>query len=257
MVETVTESRLSTGVPGLDEILLGGFPAYRSYLVQGTAGSGKTTLGLHFLLEGSRLGERGFYINLSETKAELVGVALSHDWSLDGITLLDMETRSQNIRREEQYTVFPADEVELGEATERIFEEWDRVKPQRVVIDSLSEVRLMARDNLRYRRQVLALKQFMTTRNCTVLLLDDQSKHDPDLELHSISHGVVEMRRVERAYGFPRRQLRVVKLRASAFLEGQHDYTIRKGGIQVFPRLRTTDNRPPAHLPEALRSGVP
>src|SRR5216683_2362852 len=174
--------RASSGIPGLDEVLLGGFLAENVYLIQGNPGSGKTTLGMQFLMEGVRHGETGLYVTLSESEKDIQAIAKSHGWSMDGITLY-VEAASTRFKAEEEYTVFPADEVELVETTDRVYEEVERIQPRRVVLDSLSELRLMAKDPRRYRRQILSLKQFFSQRMCTVLLLDDQTAQDYDLQL--------------------------------------------------------------------------
>jgi circadian clock protein KaiC len=237
--ETANSARpkINTGVSGLDEILYGGFPANRLYLLQGEPGTGKTTLALQFLLEGRARGEHCLYVTLSETKDELGDVAESHGWSLQGIDLYELESTAQRLKPEEEYTVFRPEDVELADTMREVYEYVERVRPSRVVFDSLSEMRLLARDPLRYRRQILTLKQFFTGRKCTVLLLDDMTGTDHDLQLQSISHGVVILGRLGREYGISRRQLNVLKLRGSPFQDGYHDYVIVRGGLVVFPRL--------------------
>jgi circadian clock protein KaiC len=236
-----TIPRASTGIPGLDEVLHGGLGIGHVFLLEGKPGSGKTTVGLQFLLEGARKGEKVFYVTLSETLEELTAVARSHRWSLDGITIYELETGAPTA--DQEYTVFSPDEVELTETTRRIFAEVERERPTRIVFDSLSELRMMARDPLRYRREILGLKHFFAGRKCTVLLLDDQTASDGDMQLHSISHGVVELLRVHHDYGASRRQLRVIKLRGSEFQDGFHDYVIKAGGLTVFPRLVAADHK--------------
>ena len=239
VTETVNaaEKRLSTGVAGLDDILAGGFPSNHLYLIEGNPGTGKTTIALHFLLEGTRQGERGLYVTLSESKGELLGVAASHGWSLDGITIFEMSPRGEEVQQEAQYTVFHPAEVELADTIASVLKVVEEVQATRVVFDSLSELRMLARDPLRYRRQILALKRFFTGRSCTVLLLDDRTADKNDLQLQSIAHGVILMQNEDRDYGITRRRLEVVKLRGSKYREGYHDYTIETGGLQVFPRL--------------------
>ncbi len=257
------EQVMRTGVQGLDYILAGGLPAHHLYLVEGNPGTGKTTLALQFLLEGLRHDEKGLYVTLSETKSELNTVAASHGWTLEGISLLELESLEQRLQAADQYTVFYPSEVELGETVQRICQEVEKVQPRRVVFDSLSEMRLLARDPLRYRRQVLALKQFFAGRSCTVILLDDRTSEETDLQLQSISHGVVRLERVAAEYGGARRRLTVSKMRGLQFREGFHDFSIHFGGLVVYPRLIAAENRRPAEdLPqrvqrEEAKSGIP
>jgi circadian clock protein KaiC len=248
-------SRLATGSAGLDEVLNGGFPVNRLYLVEGDPGTGKTTLALQFLLEGARLGEPVLYVTLSETKEELTAVARSHGWSLEGVSLHELVPPADSLKTEAQYTIFHPSEVELGETTRAVIEEVERIQPRRVVFDSLSEMRLLARDPLRYRRQILALKQFFAGRRSTVLLLDDRTSADADLQVQSIAHGVLMLEQIELDYGAERRRLRVSKLRGSRFRGGFHDFTIRTGGVEVFPRLVAADRRRVFEA-ETVASGV-
>lgn len=229
--------RAATGVEGLDEILDGGFPRDRLYLVEGDPGAGKTTLALQFLLEGVRQGEPGLYVTLSETDAELRAVADSHGWSLDDLRICDLAASEESLRAEAQYTLFHPAEVELGETTRMVLEEVEQVQPMRVCFDSLSEMRLLARDPLRYRRQILALKQYFTGRQCTVLLLDDRSSSVGDIQVASLAHGVLSLEQHAPDYGRERRRLQVIKLRGSRFHGGYHDFQIITGGIMVYPRL--------------------
>ncbi|HEY0171743.1 MAG TPA: ATPase domain-containing protein [Pyrinomonadaceae bacterium] len=249
------QSRLGTGGAGLDKILEGGFPANRLYLIEGDPGTGKTTLGLQFLLEGARRGEPVLYVTLSETKEELTAVARAHGWSLEGVTVHELVPPEESLKAESQYTIFHPSEVELGETTRAVIEEVERVQPRRVVFDSLSEMRLLARDPLRYRRQILALKQYFSGRRTTVLLLDDRTSADADLQVQSIAHGVVMLEQLELDYGAERRRLRVSKLRGSRFLGGFHDFAIRTGGVVVFPRLVAT-GRGVEFEPGVAASGV-
>ena len=239
---TTDQKRASTGIAGLDNVLGGGFPANHLYLVEGTPGSGKTTLALQFLLRGTELGEKGLYITLSETTGELNTVAQSHGWSLEGIEIFQLVTEEGLSPDAEQSVLHPS-EVELGETTRGIMAVADRVKPKRVIFDSLSEMRLLAQNPLRYRRQVLALKSFFSTRNCTVILLDDRSAAHDDLQLHSIAHGVITLEQFINAYGPERRRIRVVKMRGIPFRGGEHDCALMTGGLQVFPRLVTSEHR--------------
>jgi circadian clock protein KaiC len=249
------QSRLGTGCAGLDGILEGGFPANRLYLVEGDPGTGKTTLALQFLLEGARRGEPVLYVTLSETKEELTAVARSHGWSLEGVNLHELVPPEESLKAEAQYTIFHPSEVELGETTRAVVVEVERIQPRRVVFDSLSEMRLLARDPLRYRRQILALKQFFAGRHSTVLLLDDRTSSDSDLQVQSIAHGVLMLEQLALDYGAERRRLRVSKLRGSSFRGGFHDFTIRTGGVEVFPRLVAAGRRG-EFAPEPVASGV-
>jgi circadian clock protein KaiC len=251
-----TQPRLTTGNAGLDRVLEGGFPANRLYLVEGDPGTGKTTLALQFLLEGARRGEPVLYVTLSETKEELLAVADSHGWSLDGIRIYELVPAEESLKTESQYTIFHPSEVELGDTTNAVIEEVERLQPRRVVFDSLSEMRLLARDPLRYRRQILALKQFFAGRQCTVLLLDDRTSTDGDLQVQSIAHGVLMLEQLAVEYGGERRRLRVVKLRGSRFRGGYHDFNILTGGVEVYTRLVASDHRR-EFKKETVSSSVP
>ena len=248
-------TRITTGVVGLDEILKGGLPANRVYLIEGEPGTGKTTISLQFLLEGARLGESGLYITLSESKDELEAVAKSHGWSLDGFAIYELVPPEESLRPESQYTIFHPAEIELGETTSAVLEEVERTKPQRVVFDSLSEMRLLASSPLRFRRQILALKQYFAGRHSTVLLLDDKVYGDQDLQVHSIVHGVLSLEHLTVEYGSERRRLRVTKLRGTHFRGGFHDFTIETGGVVTFPRLVAAEHHV-AFKRESLTSGI-
>jgi len=241
-----SEPRLHTGVEGLDNVLRGGIPKGHLYLVEGDPGTGKTTLALQFLLEGARNGERGMYVTLSESKQELEQVAESHGWSLESITIYEMIPPEEDLSAEAQYTVFYPSDVELADTMTAILKQLAKVDPVRVVFDSLSEFRMLARDPLRYRRQILALKRYFAGRNCTVLLLDDRTAEGStqDLQLQSIAHGVIKMQSLDRDFGIKRRRMEVHKLRGSSFREGYHDYSIKTGGISVYPRLIASEHRP-------------
>ncbi len=242
---SATDRRISTGIPGLDDVLTGGFPQGHLFLVQGVPGSGKTTLGLQFLMDGAQRGESVLYVTLSESKFEIEKIARSHGWSLDGVTVFEYTPTEDNLRAEEQYSVFHPSEVEFRDTTQTILNQVEETGASRIVLDSLSELRLLARDALRYRRQVLALKHFFTTRNCTVLLLDDRTSGERDLQLQSISHGVISLEKVPREFGRTRRRLEVEKLRGSVYREGYHDYVIRGGGLVVYPRLVAAEHKNP------------
>ncbi len=242
----VKDELCSTGIPGFDEILVGGLPRNNFYLIQGDPGSGKTTLALQFLLEGVRNGEKAFYITLSETKQELLKVARSHGWSLDRIALLEMSSIDSLLRPEAQTTVFHPSEVELAKVSGLLLEEARKTRPERIVFDSLSEFRLMAETALRYRRQLLNLKQEFAKHGSTVLLLDDKVDHSEmgtDPHVLSLAHGVIELEQLSPDYGRSRRRLRILKMRGTAFREGYHDYVIERGGLRVFPRVVAAEHR--------------
>jgi circadian clock protein KaiC len=227
----------STGVSGLDRILNGGLPANRLYLIEGNPGTGKTTLGLQFLLEGIRQGEKCLYITLCESKEELESAARSHGWRLDEIEILDLADAGMDLTADSGYTVFHPSEVELDETTQRVLAEVDRIKPERIVFDSLSELRMLAAEPLRFRRQILALKRYFAKCSCTVLMLDDRTTDNPDRQLESIAHGVISLDYVTAEYGRQRHTLRVVKMRGVKFQSGDHDFNIETGGLRIFPRL--------------------
>ena len=246
--------RISTGSEGLDAILGGGIDADRLYLYEGRPGTGKTTIALQFLQEGARLGERVLYITLSETRKELQLVARRHGWSLDKIDVFELVPPETTLDPDQELTVFHPAEMELTETTKLIFDYVEKLNPARVVLDSLSELRLLAQSPLRYRRQVLALKHFFTARACTVILLDDLSSSQNDLQLHSITHGVVLLEQLAIDYGAERRRLRVIKMRGIQFRGGYHDFTIRKGGLEIYPRLVAADH-PGGPVSEFVPSG--
>lgn len=231
------QSRAATGIAGLDDILGGGLPSAHIYLLDGEPGTGKTTLALQFLMDGIGRGERCLYVTLSESRSELTGVASSHGWDISGIEIFEL-TAAANVP--DEYTLFHPAEVELQETMAAVFKVVESNNPDRVVFDSLSEMRLLARDPLRFRRQILALKQFFATRKCTVLLLDDKSSPEGDMQLHSLAHGVIMLDHLAMDYGAERRRLQVTKLRGTRFFGGFHDFRINTGGIAVFPRIRTS-----------------
>ena len=246
---------VSTGIDGLDIVLNGGLPKERVYLVEGDPGSGKTTLGLQFLTAGHRRGEQGLYVTLSETAHELRVVAASHGLDISGIAVYELAPLDASLLPEDQYTVFHPSEVELGETTRAIMSEVERLRPSRVVFDSLSELRLLARDPLRYRRQILALKQLFVGKGATVLLLDDRTSGDGDHHLQSLAHGVIRLEQMSPEYGGERRRLRVMKLRGVAYRGGYHDFVITTGGLEVFPRSIPPSGVAPSRT--LVLSGVP
>jgi circadian clock protein KaiC len=253
--------RAATGIAGLDDILGGGLPKTRLYLVEGDPGSGKTTLALQFLLEGLRQGETGLYVTLSETKDELIAVAESHGWNLDQIAIHELSFPEDKLSQGAYYTFFHPSEVELNGTTQSVLAEVERVNPVRVVFDSLSEMRLLARDPLKYRRQILGLKQFFIGKNCTVMLLDDRTAPDGDLQLQSLAHGVVMLEQLSPLYGAERRRLRIIKLRGVKFRGGFHDFSIKKGGLEVYPRLiaaeHPTDKDGRTFIKQTSSTGLP
>lgn len=250
------EQRNATGVEGLDIILRGGFTRDRMFLVEGMPGSGKTTLALQFLMDGASRGESVLHVTMSETKEELHMAAASHGWSLERVVIRELVPSEDELRPDQQYTMFHPSELELTDRTKAILTEVERVKPTRVVFDSLSELRLLAGNPLRYRRQILSLKQFFSGRKCTVLLLDDLTATDRDLQIQSIAHGVISLGHLSPEYGTERRRLRVVKYRGSDYLGGYQDYLIQRGGLVVFPRLAAADHRQEQRL-RKLSTGVP
>lgn len=243
-----------TGLGGLDYLLRGGLPAHRIHLVEGHPGSGKTTVGLQFLLEGMKRGESCMYITLSETENELRANAASHGWNLDGIHIQELQP-AENLRPEEQYTLFHPSEIELGDLVRNVFDAVETHKPVRAVLDSVSDMRLLARDSLRYRRQILALKQFFVGRGCTLLLLNENAGGDLDPHIQSLSHGVIRLEQSIHDFGLVRRRLQISKLRGVSFVGGYHDFKIQTGGIRVFPRLenRRIHRTPPK---QTLKSGL-
>ncbi len=240
---TQTSSFISTGVPGLDDIMAGGLTRDRLYLVEGQPGSGKTTLGLQFLIEGARRGEKVLYITLAENAVELRAVADSHGMSMDGIQIHEVIPDESLLDPKEQYTMFHPSEVELGSTTQEILAAVETLRPSRVVLDSLSELQLLADNALRYRRQVLAYKQFFASRSCTVMMLDDRTASNSDLQVHSIAHAVISLEQVPKEYGADRRRIRVGKYRGVNFRAGLHDYSIQRGGLVVYPRLVASMSR--------------
>ena len=247
--------RMTTGVPGLDNLLQGGIPTGQMYLIEGDPGTGKTTLAMQFMIEGVERGGTSLYLTLSEPKSELEASAASHGWSLNAVEIVEFVPDEATLAPDGQYTVFHPSEVELATTIQRLIAEVDRLKPDRLVIDSLSELRLLASDAIRYRRQLLALKHYFAGRNTTVFLLDDRTTDRSDLQLQSIAHGVIRMEKLPRSYGVTRRRIEVIKLRGSAFREGYHDYTLREGGVVVYPRLVAGEHES-WFLGQDVKSGV-
>ena len=248
------EDSRSTGIAGLDDVLGGGLTKNRLFLLEGSPGSGKTTLSLQFLRDGVARGETVLYIALSESLDELQASAASHGWTLDGITLFELPLR-ENLETENRYTMFHPAEVELADTTKSVLAEVDRVRPSRLVFDSLSELRLLSENPLRYRRQILGLKQRFTKSAMTVILVDDRVGEERDTDLHSLAHGVITLERRESDYGSLRRRMSVSKLRGRAFREGFHDFAIRRGGLEVFPRLVASEHRT-EFIAESVSSGI-
>jgi circadian clock protein KaiC len=248
--------RAPTGIPGLDDVLHGGFPRNHVYLLEGDPGTGKTTLALQFLLAGCHAGEEVLYIALSETASELHGIGESHGWSLDGIDIFELTPVEASIRPGEEYTIFHSEEVEMAETIKLILDRIEQRNPTRVVLDSLAELRLLARDSIRYRRQILALKQNLAAKSVTVLLLDDRTSHHNDRQMHSVVHGVVALERFQREYGNSRRRMEISKLRGAEFVEGYHDFSISRGGLTVYPRLVAVNHHVPFER-EMVSSNIP
>jgi circadian clock protein KaiC len=248
--------RIDTGISGLNDILGGGLPSGQMYLLEGDPGTGKTTLAMQFIMAGVKRGEKALYITLSESKAELEGSAISHGWDINQLPISEFIPAEASLSPEQQYTVFHPSEVELAGTIQRLTQIIDDVKPERLVIDSLSELRLLAADTMRYRRQLLALKHFFGGRDTTVLLLDDRTAEGSDMQLQSIAHGVIRLEKMRRTYGVTRRQAEIIKLRGSSFREGFHDYTIVKGGLDVYPRLVANEHST-SFAGERIQSDLP
>ncbi|CAA2103529.1 Circadian clock protein kinase KaiC [Methylobacterium bullatum] len=246
---------IPTGVPGLDVILAGGYAAQRAHLIEGRPGGGKTTLGLQFLLDGAARGETCLYITLSESRRELMSVSERHGWSLEGVEIYELVPPELSLDSKLQQSLVHSSDLELGETVRMALSEMERVKPSRVVFDSLSEIRLLSQGSLRYRRQVLALKSYFLLNDITAVMLDDLSAEHDDLNLHSISHAVIRLDQITPPYGAPRRRVHVIKMRGTEYQGGYHDFVIRKGGILVHPRLIASDH-PSSFKTGSVESGV-
>lgn len=256
LVKRETSVAIATGISGLDRILGGGYASRRVHLIEGQPGTGKTTLALQFLLEATKRGQSCLYITLSESKDELEQVAETHGWDLDGIHLFELVPDELSLDPEQQQSVIYASDLELGETIKMVFEEVERLAPACVVFDSLSEIRLLAQNPLRYRRQAIALKHFFARQGCTVLFLDDLTEEFDNLNLHSLVHGVVRLEHYALQYGAERRRLRVFKMRGRNFRGGFHDFAIRKGGISLFPRLIAAEHIDESAVREPIQSGI-
>src|SRR6476646_2610742 len=241
---TSSAEKAATGVSGLDDVLQGGLSRGHVFLLEGEPGTGKTAIALQFLLEGSKAGEKSLYITLSETEAELRGGAASHGWTLGPeINVFELIPPESLLDAQQQQSLLYSSDLELGETTRQIFDAVERIKPSRVVLDSLSEIRLLAQSSLRYRRQILALKHYFARSGATVLMLDDLSSEANDRTMHSVAHGVVRREELSPDYGSERRRLRVIKYRGQRYRGGNHDFVIQTGGVRVFPRLVSAEHK--------------
>ena len=239
-----SDTKAATGVHGLDDILVGGLRRNRVYLLEGSPGTGKTTIAMQFLIEGAAHGERGLYITLSETEAELRETAVSHGWEFaEPNEIFELVPPESLLDDDQQQSLLYSSDLELGETTKRIFEVVERAQAQRVVLDSLSEIRLLAQSSLRYRRQILALKHYFSNHDSTVVMLDDLTTEVNDKTVHSVAHGVIRLEELAPEYGAERRRLRIVKYRGQRYRGGYHDFVIDTGGVRVFPRLVSSEHR--------------
>jgi len=250
-----TKDLVPTGIPGLDEVLNGGFTANRLYLVEGNPGSGKSTMAMQLMMQGASVGQRVLYITLAESAEEILATATSHGWDIARVNIFELIASEEMLEPDEQFTLFHPAELELSETTKVILSEVERAKPDIVVFDSLSEMRLLAQGALRYRKQILALKQYFSGRHCTVFMLDDCTSDIADMHLQSIAHGVLLIEQLSPEYGAERRRLRVIKMRGRHYRGGYHDFTIVPGGLKVFPRLVAAEHHEPFE-PGNVPSGV-
>jgi circadian clock protein KaiC len=240
---TLKGESAATGIAGLDDVLGGGLARGRVFLLEGSPGTGKTTIAIQFLMAGAAKGERCLYVTLSETEAEMRDSAESHGWSLDGIDIFELVPPESLLDEDQQQSLLYSSDLELGETTRKIFEAFERIQPERVIVDSLSEIRLLAQSSLRYRRQILALKHYFARQQTTVILLDDLTTEINDKTVHSVAHGVIGLEELIRSYGAERRRLRVIKYRGRRYRGGYHDFAIETGGVRVFPRLVAAEHR--------------
>jgi circadian clock protein KaiC len=241
-MQNINELRFSTGIKGLDYILGGGLPINRLYLMQGEPGTGKTTIAFQYLMEGLKNGERCLYISFSESREELLAVAKSHKWDISKLDMLELGSIEEQLKPESQNTIFYPSEVEMNQTMNVLYSEIERIKPSRLVFDSISEMRMLAESSLRYRRQMLTLKQFFAKQECTVLLLDDLTTSPTDLQVQSIVHGVINLQKLHPEFGNERRRMNIVKLRGIEYTGGYHDYVIKKGGVAIFPRIISSNH---------------
>jgi len=240
---TKSTEKAQLGIAGLDDITVGGLARGRLFLLEGSPGTGKTTIATQFLMAGVAAEERALYITLSETEDEFRAGARSHGWSLEGIDIFELVPPESLLDDQQQQSLLYSSDLELGETTRRIFDAFEKIKPERVVLDSLSEIRLLAQSSLRYRRQILALKHYFARSGATVLMLDDLSSESIDQTMHSVAHGVFRLEELSPEYGAERRRLRVIKYRGQRYRGGYHDFVIATGGVNVFPRLVSAEHR--------------